>query len=280
MSKRRLSLQNITAIAIAVIGVIGSITVAYFAFRGNIVPLQLSISTTQTAEASRVLIVNTLVPTPASPQNTQIVSPLVATSTPSSAANTIYVENFDSDPGDWVTGNFEKPYSKQTRTITDGAFEFSALFTSDEAFAWANVPGLRIKNFNMSIDTKVIQLPSNSKTDIVIAFRYNNQGSTTYVVTFGSDSSFSFYSRDNGEWTLEFQGKSNAFQIKEGMTNTFGIKAIEQDFTIYANGQELQTVENNMINYEGEIGIGMKGNNEKSMLVRFDNIVITEAFDK
>ena len=51
MSKQRLSPQNITAIIVAAIGVIGSIAVSYFAFRGNTAPIELSISTTQTAEA-------------------------------------------------------------------------------------------------------------------------------------------------------------------------------------------------------------------------------------
>jgi hypothetical protein len=129
----------------------------------------------------------------------------------------------------------------------------------------------------MSVDVEAIQIPTNSSADIIIAFRYGNQGRTTYVVAFGSDSSFSFYSCIDDEWNLIYQGKSNTFQIKEGETNTFGVKAIEQKFTVYANGQELHTLEDSLLNYEGEIGIGLKGNSGKSILVRFDNLVVTEV---
>ncbi len=63
MSKPRLTSQNITTIIIAVIGVVGTVAVAYFAFREKTAPIELAIITTQTAEAKQTLSSNAFIPT-------------------------------------------------------------------------------------------------------------------------------------------------------------------------------------------------------------------------
>ncbi|CAG1014828.1 hypothetical protein ANAEL_05092 [Anaerolineales bacterium] len=82
MSKRQLTSQNITTIIIAIIGMIGSVLVAYFAFRGNTAPIELAINATQTAEAKQNLSKATL--TTIVSTNTPTISPTATlqTSTP------------------------------------------------------------------------------------------------------------------------------------------------------------------------------------------------------
>lgn len=63
MSKPRLTSQNITTIIIAIIGVVGTVAVAYFAFREKTAPIELAIITTQTAEAKQTLLSNAFTPT-------------------------------------------------------------------------------------------------------------------------------------------------------------------------------------------------------------------------
>ena len=63
MSKKQLTPQNITTIIVAVIGVLGSVLVAYFSLREHTAPIELAISATQTAEAKQILLSNTLAPT-------------------------------------------------------------------------------------------------------------------------------------------------------------------------------------------------------------------------
>jgi len=63
MSKPRLTSQNMTTIIIAVIGVVGTVAVAYFAFREKTAPIELAIITTQTAEAKQTLLSNAFIPT-------------------------------------------------------------------------------------------------------------------------------------------------------------------------------------------------------------------------
>jgi hypothetical protein len=70
MNKWRLSSNNITKIIIAFISVFGTITGAYFVFRGNTAPIELSLNATQTAESKKltftpaILITNTTESTP------------------------------------------------------------------------------------------------------------------------------------------------------------------------------------------------------------------------
>lgn len=80
MSKRRLiSSKDLVTIITAVIGVLGTITVAYFSFRGNTAPLELVIGATQTAEAKTIL----LSPSATSTEAKTILLASSATSTPS-----------------------------------------------------------------------------------------------------------------------------------------------------------------------------------------------------
>ena len=57
MSKHRsLSSKDTAIIVTSVIGVIGTITVAYFAYRGTTAPLEIAISATQTAESNKIVV--------------------------------------------------------------------------------------------------------------------------------------------------------------------------------------------------------------------------------
>jgi hypothetical protein len=274
--------NNSILIIVAIVGVIGTIIATTITVMGNynIEKLRQETELTRMAATQNGVTqagVQKPADKPLPPTPTQTAQSLLPSFTPTNTAIILFTDTFDSNQNGWVIGNLERTYSKQSRTISDGIFEFGALFTRDDGFAWANAQNLRVKNFNMSVEAEVVQNSINSRADIIIAFRYGNQGRTTYVVAFGSDSSFSFYSSNDDRWNLIYQGKSNAFQVKEGIKNTFGVRAIEQKFTIFANGQELHTSEDSSFNYEGEIGIGVKGNIGKSILVRFDNLVVTEA---
>jgi len=69
MSKRRLlSSKDFVTIITAVIGVLGTITVAYFSFRGNTAPLELVIGATQTAEAKTISLAPSATSTPSPEQ--------------------------------------------------------------------------------------------------------------------------------------------------------------------------------------------------------------------
>ncbi len=284
MPKQRLSQQNMTAIIIASIGVIGSVVVSYFAFRGNTVPIELSISTTQTAEAR---LTTSAIPTTllqiANASDTPFPSetPSLATQSPINPTETLppekilFHDDFTSNVNGWKVGKRTLTFTKQDLEFINGQYQFSAIFDA-EAFTWINAPDLSVKNFYLSVDTKVAQYTKHNEVGIVIAFRYGFRGENTYAVVFNNDSTFSFHVKENEVWREIYQGDSTAFQIQEGAYNTFALKVYGQRFTAYANGQELHTLDDTTITDIGEIGLGAHGQEGTSLIIAFDNLLITE----
>lgn len=284
MSKQRLSPQNITTIIVAVIGVIGSIAVSYFAFRGNTAPIELSISTTQTAEArltasaipAMLSQVASITDTPFPGEIPSLITPSpINPAEISRPEKILFQDDFNSNDNGWNVGKRTLMFTQQDLEIINGQYQFGANFDSD-AFTWVNIPDISVKDFYLSVDTKVIQYTKRSDIGIVIAFRYGFRGENTYAVVFNNDSTFSFHIKENGVWRQVYQGDSTAFQIQEGAYNTFALKAYGQRFTAYANGQELYTLDDSTITDVGELGLGAHGQKGTSLIVKFDNLLITE----
>ena len=119
MRKQRLSSQSITTIIIAIIGVIGSIAVAYFTFRGNIDPIELSINATQTAEG-KLLAEAQLPASTIMPKQTQVpteIPTLIPTITPTLTPALLIIADTSSLVG-WVP-NFESSNGANTLNKVD-----------------------------------------------------------------------------------------------------------------------------------------------------------------
>ena len=277
MRKRRLSSQNITTIVVALLGAIGTIAVAYFAFRGNVAPIELAIIATQTAESR--LTASAILPT-LSITNTLSISemptlPSINSTNTSFPANILFQDDFSTNNNGWRVGARNPEFSEQNLELVNGQYQFGAYFKED-TFTWINIPNLSAKNFYLSVETEVVQTAANSDLGIAIMFRYGNHGQSTYAIVFNNDSAFEFHVRNNGIWQRLYKGSSNAFQLQEGSSNTFGLKFFGQRFTAYANGQEIYTLEDSVLSGAGEIGLGAHGQGGKSATIRFDNLLVTE----
>jgi hypothetical protein len=92
------SSKDLTVIITAILGTIGTVTVAYFAFRGNIAPVELAISATQTAESRLTQVALSAVqptstdvpiPTPTLTNDTTSLQPPIAPTASPSPTNTV-----------------------------------------------------------------------------------------------------------------------------------------------------------------------------------------------
>lgn len=288
MPRSRLSSANVTAIIIATIGTIGTVATAYFAFRSNTTPIELSINATQTAQAintaattnSSISITSTpylsIIPT----ETELILETPSPTQTPATEPTLValFSDDFGSNANDWAIGIREGHITKQNRTIVDGALQLDFQFL-EAGYGWVNVPDFRADNFYLSTDVTTVQYSKGSLIGVVFTFRIVNQGNTAYSIEFNNDGTIALYinnSITNEKWQRIRQESINNFELREGQTNNLAIRVLGQRFTAYANGIELYSFEDNTLRGIGEVGLGINGESQSSAIVRFDNIVITK----
>jgi len=291
MSRRRISSANLTTIIVTLIGTIGTIATAYFAFRSNLAPIELPLNATQTAAAKitdfpssvpSMTTLSTNTPIPLATE-TEIEPPTLLPTqvieSPTPTPVILFSDSFDNNANDWRTGSRTAGIYTQNSKITDGALQLDVDFHG-KGLSWFTIPDFREENFDISFDSEVVQFSSRSIVGIVILFRISNGGNTAYAIELRNDGRLGLLSSttltQDGLWLLIHEESSDAFQIKEGMVNNFRIKVLGQRFTVYANGKELFAFEDNSVKGIGEIGIGLSGESQKTAIVKFDNLVITK----
>jgi hypothetical protein len=111
----------------------------------------------------------------------------------------------------------------------------------------------------------------------VITFREKHDFNT-YIAKFSNAGYYQIGLWQNDEWkVIQDWEASDAIKLDEGVDNTLGILVKGPRFTIYANGQELTTVEDSTFTTEGHVGLGIDGEPNQTATVDFDNLIIKEA---
>ena len=106
------SSNNLVPVITAIIGVVGTITVAYFAYRGVVVPEELEISATQTAEIFRA--------TQTAEANRVTSVPIVSTNTANSVPTIL---TLIPTPTSWLSGNITGTDPQHLCSITVNDFQ-------------------------------------------------------------------------------------------------------------------------------------------------------------
>lgn len=177
------SSNNLVPVITAIIGVVGTIAVAYFAFRSNIAPKELEISATQTAEsvkATQTAAVLSAIPT-ATPSNPSIEEPL-SPPTPTAAAEAYLFQDGCIDKNKWtlVEGNTAPENNNCWNLESKGIF---ALQGKGLSISVINPPSSKIgglvasisSDTDVSFDMEISDLttPSNWNTNIAIGLLPN-----------------------------------------------------------------------------------------------------------
>ena len=157
MSKQQLSSQNKTSIIVAIVGVIGSITVAYFAFLGDKTPVELSIGATQTAESNKTLAPSIFTSTPEK-TSTEILPTSTSTIIPQQNFSTNCINATDWTPSPENT-SFKKENNCWNLSSSGIAAQNGELFFAVQndipqtSSLYMPIPKEGIIKFNVNVDT-------------------------------------------------------------------------------------------------------------------------------
>jgi hypothetical protein len=190
------------------------------------------------------------------------------------AEGILFQDDFSSNANDWWVGEYSDEFGDQTTQVIDG--KYRRLFISKRgALDRNNIPGFFAKDFLLSVDATIVEASGRSK--VGITFRENDKGDY-YVAEFDTDGGYKVSLSHNDEWkTIRDWESSDAISLEQGITNSFAVLVKGSTFTLYANGQELVTVNDTTLSEKGEVGLAISLSADQTLTVDFDNLVIREV---
>jgi hypothetical protein len=195
--------------------------------------------------------------------------------------NGSFWDDFNSNANVWWVGKTSSEGGDYEAEIIEGRYRET--LTSKQAVAWDSpVPNLFIKDFLLTVDTTILNTSATlDKTFVTITFRDNDKD-TFYVADFGNGSWYRV-GLQQGDRRTELQGQTHddAIRLEPGVRNSLGIRAIGSNFTIYANGAVLTTLQDATLGEPGEIHLGLAlSEANQSLMVDFDNVRVQPVSGK
>lgn len=193
------------------------------------------------------------------------------------AAVVVFQDSFDSNVNGWELEEDEDEYAYNVTSISDGKYTQS--LWSYQAMFWREyVPELLVQDFYLSVEATVVETSAEEgNVNVSLAFREDEDGNY-YRVRLRSNGEYKVYLRYEGEWiTLQEEEASEAFRLEAGQSNTFAVLMQGDEFTLYANGQELTTLYDDRLSQAGKLslGTGLLAA-ERSLTVDFDNLLVRQ----
>ena len=193
------------------------------------------------------------------------------------ATNAIFcTADFTSNNGIWPLGYKETDSTEREDRIAGGALHSSVRFKRD-VYTWINAPDCTVENFLLLVDAQLYRSVDDDNA-IGIHFRQQENAageSNYYQVLYYRDGSYEVKLRYSGEWKpLQERTASRFIRFDRGETNRLGILVVGAQFTIFANGEPLITIQDDTLPEAGEIGLGMVGKADEMVYATFDNFLV------
>jgi serine/threonine-protein kinase len=208
---------------------------------------------------------------------TEPTSMAVARATAFASAVVVFEDDFSSSANGWWQGESSDEYGDYIDRIIDDRFRKSVV-SKQPAWNWSWIPNFSAGDFWLSVEVTIIEVSGKpGDAQIAITFR-ENENDEYYDVEFANDGTYSVWLDKDGEWSrLQEWMPSDAVKLEPGVTNTFDLLVMGSSFTLYANGQELNTVNDIALGDAGQISlaIGLEKAGQ-TLTVEFDNLVIKE----
>ncbi len=184
----------------------------------------------------------------------------------------LFEDYFDSDANGWSTGQFEDEYTVDDIAIEDGKYTLN-IMAMQSAYVERNPPNQEFSDFILTLEATPYDTAEHYSYGI--AFRENAEGHG-YSFEIGNDGLYAVLLFD-GEWK-KLKDWSSTDAIRIGETNELTIIADGEIMTFFVNGQELTTLEDDVVS-AGTIGLVVHMFDDDTVArVDFDNLVIRYVY--
>ena len=194
------------------------------------------------------------------------------------AWNVLCEDDFTTNKRGWNLGYVDSDLVEREDLISKGVLR-SIVHFKDDAFGWLTVPDCTAQDFALFVDVQMLQ-GEDKDSGVVLLLRVSgeNEQSQYYRVLYYLDNTYEVDRRLADEWeTIKTRTRSRLIKLRSGEPNRFAVGLFGSQLIVYANGEELTTVEDEGLSGEGEIGLGVVGAAGDTVDVTFDNLVVAEV---
>jgi hypothetical protein len=187
----------------------------------------------------------------------------------------VFQDSFDSNANGWDLDATADDYAEGETRIENGKYVRS-MTSKQSVLWWESVPDLSVQDFYFSVTVTISETSAPEDADVALTFR-EDEDNNFYCVYFEGWGGYSIYlHREGGEWTtLRSRKPSLAIEQGVGASNTFAVLVRGDEFTVYANGQELGSVRDDFLSEPGKISLALGlSEAEQTLTVEFDDIVV------
>jgi hypothetical protein len=203
---------------------------------------------------------------------------------PGGDAGILYQDDFSTNDKGWDSGLESDEYGSVTREFVDGQLVLTATSTQEYFIILNSVPDFTGADFVLNMDVTVLE-STVASGEFSLEFSLREADGISgrhYAFTFYNDATSYGEVWPTGDYDsiIPFwENETNsAIQLEPGVTNAIKIEAIGTTFSVYINGQLIETITNDTILDPGGVSINLALNEPNQTLkIAFDNLVITAA---
>jgi len=218
----------------------------------------------------------TTIPTPTATST----EPAQAAPTISAGTTILFQDTFDSNANGWDSGTQSDESGDMANQIIDGKYRLSLTSKQKYFYDISFVPNFSAKDFLFSMDVTILDTTATTG-DLALYFslrEVNGVNGKHYDFIFYNDNSYVVDAWPSADYTTSktvLTGNMLTAKLEKGITNTFAIQANGSTFTIYINGNKIDSFTDTTINEAGSMSlwVGLYKANQ-SVTMDFDNLII------
>lgn len=180
----------------------------------------------------------------------------------------VRADDFGASSNDWWEGTDEDEWLKETRSIQDGLYRWS-MYAKQPVFYRVWPSGMEFSDFYSAVD--VCKQQGSATTSAGVIFR-SDAGGNAYVFMMRNNGRYAFFELVKDTWNTRV-GWTQATALAPGACNRIAVLAVGDQFTLYANNQEIDQVTDASLD-DGNVGLGIELLGGESALWEFDDYVV------
>lgn len=183
-----------------------------------------------------------------------------------------FIDNFDQNSYDWVSGARTVDWADITWTIADGVYRWDAM--AKEGFVWWVYPEMEAyADFYYAVDLDIVQGPETAEQGLVYRMSKNGEEYSYYLYEISNNGYYAVWLSDPGGWS-DIIPWTRSSLIKANGSNRLALIAQGSRMVFFINDRFVAEVSDDRLS-AGIIGlcIGL-GENGQTGVWQFDNLEI------